>query len=297
MRKAFTIAAACAALTLVPASAFAWGAAAHRYIMRRAIDLLPPEIKPFFVANQDEILVRVTDPDLWRVVGWDDDPNHFVDFGAPEFGEYPFTALPREYGAAIEKFGAATLKRLGTLPWREQEEAGNLRRGMEGFKRNQAFAIRDTVLFAAVAAHYIQDACQPLHATTNYDGQFTGQTGVHSRFETGLFERFQSRLTVVPARPAPATHAVDAAFDALLSSYQHVPALLAADKAAVAGKDAYDDDYFEKFFSAAKPLLEQRLADSITATASMILGAWELAGRPVLKTEMPRTVQKVRPPK
>jgi hypothetical protein len=287
MRKAFRIAAASVALSFVPASAFAWGAAAHRYIMRRAIDLLPPEIKPFFVAHLDEIVLRVNDPDTWRVVGWDDDPNHFLNLGASEFGEYPFAALPHEYGAALEKFGAASLKRLGTLPWREQEEAGNLRRAMEGFKKNQAFAILDTVLFAAVASHYIQDAHQPLHASNNYDGQMTGQSGVHSRFETALFERFQQRLAVTPT-PARVTADIrEATFDALLSSYQQVPLILAADKAAIAGKDAYDDAYFERFLSGVKPVLEKRLSESITATASMIVGAWQLAGKPTLKTERP----------
>jgi hypothetical protein len=291
------IIAASATLALVPVPAFAWGAAAHRYIMRRAIDLLPPEIKPFFVANADELIVRVTDPDTWRIVGWEDDPNHFLDFGAPEFGDYPFAALPREHGAALAKFGAATLKRLGTLPWREEEEAGNLRRAMEGFTKNQPFAIIDSVLFASVAAHYIQDAHQPLHATNNYDGQLTGQGGVHARFETALFERFQSRLVISPAPPRPLGHVRDATFDVLLASYQQVQPLLAADKAAIAGKDAYDNDYFEKFLAGVKPILERQLAASITATASLIIGAWQDAGRPVLKTEMPRTVQKVRPPR
>ena len=51
----------------------------------------------------------------------------------PELGPYPFTALPREYGAALEKFGMATLKTIGMLPWREAEEFGNLRRAFEGF--------------------------------------------------------------------------------------------------------------------------------------------------------------------
>src|SRR5260370_30081106 len=105
--------------TLLPAPVFAWGFAAHKYIMRRAIDLLPVDIKPFFVEHRDEIVFRVIDPDLWRNVGWEDDPNHFVNFGAAEFGPYPFTALPREYAAALEKFGGPLLKRQGLLPWRE----------------------------------------------------------------------------------------------------------------------------------------------------------------------------------
>src|ERR1700733_9993957 len=108
MRKGPLGAAALLGVSLAPASASAWGFTAHRYIMGRAIDLLPPELKPFFEHYRDEIVIRVVDPDLWRNVGWEDDPNHFVNFGAKELGAYPFNELPREYGAALEKFGAAT---------------------------------------------------------------------------------------------------------------------------------------------------------------------------------------------
>jgi hypothetical protein len=293
MRKAAVVV-AFLVVALAPSSAFAWGTAVHKFIMRRAIDLLPPAIKPFFVHFRDELVVRVVDPDLWRNVGWEDDPNHFLDLGVQDFGVYPFTALPREYGAAIEKFGMATLKRNGLLPWREAEEFGNLRRALDSFQRNNPFAPSDTVLFAAVAAHYLQDAHQPLHASNNYDGQLTGQTGVHARFESALFERFESRLTIDPAAPVAIKNARDAAFDALLESHRLVQPLLDADKEAIAGKDSYDDDYFEKFFAKVKPILEKRIGDSITATAAVIDGAWEAAGKPALTIQMPRTVQKVR---
>src|SRR5438552_18959824 len=173
MRTALRVMSAVVLLALVPSTALAWGAAVHQYIMRRAIDLLPPELKPFFDHHRDELVFRVNDPDLWREAGWEDNPNHFIDFGVVEYGPYPFTALPREYGAAIEKFGMTTLKKYGLLPWREAKEFGNLRRAFEGFTRDALYAPGDTVLFAAVAAHYIQDAHQPLHATNNYDGQFT----------------------------------------------------------------------------------------------------------------------------
>ena len=189
-----------------PSPALAWGAGAHRFIMRRAIEALPPPLKPLFAANADELAMRVVDPDLWRNAGWDEEPNHFMNFGAPELGPYPFVALPREYGAAIEKFGMTTLKRLGLLPWREQEEFGNLRRAFEGFARGQRYAANDAVLFSAVAAHYIEDAYQPLHATINYDGQMTAQRGVHARFETTLFNRFERRLVITaPSGPRSGT--------------------------------------------------------------------------------------------
>jgi hypothetical protein len=296
MRRACIVAALVLSTSLVPSSAFGWGFTAHRLIMRRAIDLLPAELKPFFTHYRDEIVMRSVDPDLWRNVGWEDDPNHFVDFGARELGEYPFPELPREFGAALEKFGMAAMKRNGMLPWREAELFGHLRRGFDGFAREGAYAPNDVVLFAPLACHYMQDAHQPFHATINYDGQLTGNTGIHSRFERDLVERFESRLTLAPAPPVAIKHARDAAFDALLSGYLLVDQILKADTAAVAGKDVYDDDYFEKFFVKVRPILEKRLAESITASAAVIIGAWEAAGKPALKLEGARTVQKVKRP-
>ena len=294
MQKALIVATIAVVSSLVPASASGWGFTAHRLIMSRAIDLLPPELKPFFTHHRAEIVMRSVDPDLWRNVGWEDDPHHFLDFGAREFGEYPFEALPREYGAALEKFGFAVLKRNGLVPWREAEIFGHLRRGFEGFTRQSEYAPSDVVLFSAVASHYLQDAHQPFHATINYDGQLTGNSGIHSRFERDLIERFESRLTIAPAPPSAIRNPRDATFDALLSGYQLVDPILKADTEAVADKETYDDDYFEKFFAKVRPILEKRLADSISATAGMIIGAWEAAGKPTPKLEGARPPQKVK---
>jgi hypothetical protein len=284
MRKATRCAAAvCALALLLPATASAWGFVGHRLIMTRAIELLPAELKPFFTKYRDELVARAIDPDLWRTAGWEDDPHHFMNFGVRELGEFPFAELPHEYGAAIEKFGMTALRRIGMLPWREAEEFGNLRRAFAGFKPDTRAAPADVVLFAAVAAHYLQDAHQPLHATNNYDGQLTGNQGVHSRFERDLVERFALRLTLNPAPPHATANAREAAFAALLASYRLVDAILRADtEAAAEERGVYDDKYFEAFFLKVRSVLEQQIADSITATAAMIIGAWEQAGRPVL---------------
>jgi hypothetical protein len=294
MRKAILVSALLVAASLVPTSAFAWGAAAHRFIMRRAIELLPPEIKPFFERHRDELVVRVNDPDLWRVVGFEEEPpNHQIDFGVDDYGPYPFAALPREYDAAVEKFGAATVRRHGLLPWRTMEEFGNLRRVFQGFPRSQMYVEGNTVLFAATLAHYVEDATQPLHVHNNYDGQLSGQNGIHSRFESELFERFETRLTITPAPVQPVTSTRDYIFEVALASHQLVPQILAADRDAIGAKDSYDGEYFEKFLTNVRPVLERQLAGAITATASVITSAWTQAGKPPL-TVAPRPAQKVR---
>jgi len=293
MRLTLRVAAAFVVLVLLPVPAFAWGVVGHRLIMARAIELLPPELKPFFVTHRDEIVVRVVDPDTWRVAGWPENAHHFVDFGVPEYGKYPFNELPRDYDAALQKFGRATLERNGLLPWRFVEFYGMLRRSFDGLRRPVGYAATDVILFSATASHYIQDAHQPFHGTDNYDGQLTGQRGIHARFETTLVERFQSRLTLAPAVAKPLADPREVSFRVLLDSYQLVDGILQADKNASAGKEIYDDDYYEKFFAAVKPVLDRRISEAISATASLILGGWEAAGRPAVPLEEPRPVEKV----
>jgi hypothetical protein len=278
---------------LRPAPAAAWGFAAHRLIMREAIKLLPAELKPLFEQQRDEVVLRVVDPDLWRNVNWPDDPNHFLDFGVKEYGAYPFNDLPRDYGAALAKFGPTVLDRNGRLPWRLAEMTGYLRRSFEEFPRNAPYTISNTILYAAVSAHYMQDAFQPFHATDNFDGAATGQRGIHSRFERDLIERYASRLVLKPASSQPVSEPRDAAFDALLASFKLVDPILKADREAAGGRDKYDDAYFESFFVNVKPILEERLSSAISMTARLIAGAWIQAGRPAVRLNEARPTQSI----
>jgi len=134
----------------------------------------------------------------------------------------------------------------------------------------------------------------PFHAALNYDGQLTGQWGIHSRFESELFERYRSTLTISPRPPAPVANTREFVFETLTASFPFVRPLLDADKSAIAGRDYYDDTYFTLFFSKARPILEQRLSDSITGVASVIAAAWVEAGRPSLPLDVTRTPRKVR---
>jgi len=43
-----------------------------------------------------------------------------------------------------------------------------------------------------------------------------------------------------------------------------------------------------------RPILEQRLSEATTATAGIIIGAWEQAGRPEVKLEGARPPQKIK---
>jgi hypothetical protein len=279
----------------VPAPAHAWGFSAHEFIMDRAIALLPPELRPFFEKNRTEVVYRAIDPDLWRTVGFfEEPPNHFIDIDA--YGAYPFAALPRDYDAAVLKFGKDRVIQEGLLPWRAEEEFANLRLDFEAYNRGGEFAAHDIVLFSGVLAHYISDACVPLHAVVNYDGRLTGQSGVHSRWETTMFERYQKQLTIAPKSIAPITSPRDFAFDRVLEGAQLVPALLKADLDAIGSRDVYDDAYYDAFFRAQRSIIEERLNAAIAGVAAAITGAWEAAGKPAVPVNVATPPQRRRRP-
>jgi hypothetical protein len=282
---------AASVLLVAPARpADAWGFEAHKYIMGRTIPLLPAEIRPFFEKFQAEIAEHAIDPDLWRTAGWlEEPPRHFLDMDA--YGPYPFKQLPREYDEAVRRYGRDFVEKNGTLPWRTDEIYRKL---VEAFTLKAPYARDNVKFFSSVLGHYVGDAHVPFHAALNYDGQLTGQWGIHSRFETELFLRYQSRLKITPGPVVKVGNVRDFIFDSLLASFPLVQPILDADKAAVAGREVYDDGYFEMLLAKVQPILERRLADSITDTASLITGAWIEAGRLALPLEESRVPRKVR---
>ena len=289
MRRLFVILATCA-IVLTPRPALAWGFEVHKFITARALALLPPELQPFFEKFRDSIVEHSIDPDLWRIAGWQEEsPRHFVDLDA--YGPYPFKELPRTYEEALGRYGREFVHKNGTLPWRGEEIHAKL---VEAFTQKSPYARENIKFFSSVIAHYVADAHVPFHSALNHDGQLTGQWGIHSRFETELFERYRSRLDLKSGSLVPIANPRDFLFDTLIQSFPHVQPILDADKRAVAGREIYDDEYFAQFFAEVRPILERRLADSVTHVASIIAAAWVDAGRPAVPVETARPPRKVR---
>ena len=188
----------------MPAPAAAWGWEAHFLIMERALALLPPELRPLFEKHRAKVIERIIDPDTWRNAGFpDEEPNHFLDLDWEGYGKDPFPELPRDYTAAVAKFGRARIADNGRVPWRTEEMFGDLQRAFQDYGRRGAFGQNDIIHYAAWLSHYVSDAIQPFHGVINYDGQLTKQNGIHARFESTLVERYQSQLVLTPRPLAP----------------------------------------------------------------------------------------------
>jgi len=283
MLSAALIAAACWVAS--PARMAAWGFSGHKFIMDRAIDLLPQEIRPFFQANRTTLVEHAIDPDTYRTMGWtDEDPRHFLDMDS--YGPFPFTNLPHDYKEAVAVRGADFVTKNGVVPWRTQEIFDKLK---EAFTQlpTTPYARDNVKLFSSVIAHYVADSFQPFHAAANYDGQLTNQRGIHSRFESELFDRSKDRLRISPPPLTPIPNPREFVFATLTDSFKLVDPILAADREATQGREFYDAAYFDKMFEKTGPIMEARVSGAIGGVASMITQAWIDAGKPALPVEAP----------
>jgi len=295
MRKVVVLAVLALALSTIPsARVSAWGFDGHKFITDKAIDQLPEGLKPFFQKFRITVVEHAIDPDTYRTMGWaDEPPRHFLDMD--NWGPFPFADLPHDYRAAVAKRGADFVVKNGTVPWRADEVYGWLR---DAFKRLATgdYSRDDIKLFSAVLSHYVGDSFQPLHDCANYDGQLTGQNGIHARFESELFDRMQSRLRVTASPLQTIPNARDFVFATLTDSFKDVDAILAADKIAVEGRTTYDAGYFQVMKARAGPILEKRINGAINGVASLITQAWIDAGKPALPRDAaprpPRPIRK-----
>jgi hypothetical protein len=286
MRKLLFVALIAFGCAFAPATRVnAWGFAVHRFITDRAIDLLPPEIRPFFQKYRTTVVEHSIDPDTYRTMGWaEEDPRHFLDMDS--YGPFPFKNLPHDYQAAVAARGADFVTKNGLVPWRTQEIYDKLKDAFTQLPTSP-YARDNVKLFSAVIAHYVGDSFQPFHAAANYDGQLTNQRGIHSRFETELFDRYRDKLKIVPAPVAPVPSPREFLFSTLTDSFTFVEPILAADREAIKGREFYDDAYFAALYEKTGPIMEKRIAGAIGGVASLIAQAWNDAGRPLLAVEDP----------
>ncbi len=257
-----------------PASAFAWGANGHRIITNKAIETLPPELRPFFEANRGFLMQHSTDP-LQDLVKNPTDRRFHV-LMLDRYGKFPFDALPRSYNAAVTKFTKRKLELNGVLPWQIGVYSERL---TNAFKSRNWEEVR---LNAALLAHFVAEAHDPFNTTENFDGKLSGQPGVQLRFGSSLVDRFS---TFFPVRPNDADYIsdpTDRAFEACLSAHSWLEQILLADRRARRGLSDYTDEFYDRLYNQAGAIVIRQLSDAATDVGSFWLTAWKNAGQPQL---------------
>jgi hypothetical protein len=165
---------------LTPAFASAWGFFGHQRINRLAVFTLPPEMMGFYKRHIIYLTENSTKPDSRRYSDPKEAPRHYIDLDM--YGDSAVYKLPRYWKDAVAKYTEDTLNAYGIVPWHVQFMKFRLTEAM----RNKDV---DKILWlSADIGHYIADSNVPLHTTSNYNGQTTGQRGIHGLWESRLPE-------------------------------------------------------------------------------------------------------------
>ena len=153
---------------------FAWGQWGHKHISRAAVFALPENMQRFYYNHIDFITESAVIPDLRRATINDknESPRHYIDI--EDFGRISINSFPETTKEAFIKYNRTFLNKTGYLPWYIQTLTEKL---TAAFKRRN----KSEILFiSSELSHYIADTLQPLHTSSNYDGQLTNQKGVHA---------------------------------------------------------------------------------------------------------------------
>jgi hypothetical protein len=159
-----------------------WGFFAHKRINRMAVFTLPPEMITFYKYYIQDLTENAVNPDRRRYAVKNEAPRHYIDLDV--YGDSALYKLPRYWNDAVEKYSEDTLMAYGIVPWHVNKMKHWL---------TKAFLNKDVDAILRLSAdlgHYIGDSNVPLHTTENYNGQMTGQYGIHGFWESRLPELF-----------------------------------------------------------------------------------------------------------
>ena len=166
----------------------------------------------------------------------------------------------------------------------------------------QAFAAGDfarALQLSAELGHYLGDATVPLHTTINYDGQFTGQRGIHAFWESRLPELFAEGEFDGLVGPARYIDDERAYFRRLVAeSHARVDSVLLIEaelRRTVPEElqDCYEErlgevvrvpcrSFARAYFDRLDGMVEERFRAAVHATGSMWYTAWVDGGMPDL---------------
>ncbi len=161
-------------------ASYCWGFYGHKKINYYSVFLLPPQMMVFYKPNIDFISEHSVDPDMRRYAIAEEGPRHYIDID--RYGSFPYDSLPKNWNDAVAKYSEDTLMKHGIVPWWVQVMQ---RRLTEAFKEKNAVKI---LKLSAEIGHYLGDAHVPLHASSNHNGQHTGQHGIHGFWESRVPE-------------------------------------------------------------------------------------------------------------
>ena len=237
--------------------------------------------------NSDPLKWYAVAPDYNKDIDSQEFHRHFID--TDYYDVYPFTKIPRNYEDLVSRYGEDKIRKYGIAPWTINETCERI---IDLLKKNQ---FEKAIYNMGVVGHYIADLHNPLHTIINYNGQFTGNDGVHKRWEHRLVDEYVKKIKPV-GNIEDVEDPWSFSMKIVKESFKLHQDILDADtkarklltKKQAARLDSYDVLSFEKpyldvLYNETEDLLHDRLGRAVIRVASLWNYCWEQAGRPDLK--------------
>ncbi|KGE13395.1 hypothetical protein DI53_2926 [Sphingobacterium deserti] len=267
-----------------------WGFFAHKHINQRAVFTLPAKLAPFYKKHIDLITEKAVDPDKRCYIDSAESPRHFIDIDDYDAGV--IDSIPIHWSAAKEKYQERTLLAQGIIPWQIHFTYQKL---VTAFTKKDVQAI---IRYSADIGHYIGDAHVPLHTTNNYNGQYSGQIGIHAFWESRIPEMFARDYNLLVGKAVYIDSSLDTAWAIIRESHALVKDVLKIEKEL--SKEfpkhrqrsyitrnntliwSYSDAYTKAYHDRMNGMVESRMRKSIWRVGCYWLSAWVDAGQPEL---------------
>lgn len=262
-----------------------WGYTGHDKIVRNSLNSFN-EPMGNFAAWIDGVASHSGDPD--RRKSWDDSEGikHYIDLdNYDEYKEKGF--ISPEYDTLVARYGERFVKDQGTLPWATMASYDSLVSTLQ--RRDYEKAL----LFAADLSHYVADGHMPLHLTRNYNGQFTGNKGIHSRYESDMVNHFVDQLVPGGEEVLKAEDIQDFIFSYMYRNYSLLDSILSADDyAKTVSSDTKSTAYRNALWEYTNEMTIDLFASASHAFASLWYTAWLEAGSPDIIRSVSKALEK-----
>ncbi|MEM8938381.1 MAG: zinc dependent phospholipase C family protein [Bacteroidota bacterium] len=285
--------------TPVFSKADTWGFFAHQKINRLAVFTLPLEMIEFYKQNIQYITEKSVNPDKRRYIIRDEAARHYIDIDV--YGDSAVYKMPRYWKEAVEKYSEDTLKLYGIVPYHVNRVSYRL---IEAFKKKDAAQI---LRLSADIGHYIADANVPLHTTENYNGQLTGQFGIHGFWESRLPELFFDEYDLLTGKAEYITHIQLRIWDAVVKAHEALDSVLFFEKELTkkypeSKKYSYEErgqstvrtysyNFSREYHRKLNGMVEQRMRASIKMVGDIWFSCWVKAGQPNLSLLVEKPLQ------
>ncbi len=263
-----------------------WGFFGHRKINLLATYTLPLPLHSFYRRHQKEIQELSVLPDARRYLLDEEAARHYIDLDKYDLNQVSFT----NWAQMLRKIPEDSLKKHGIVPWHIPIVYQRL---IQAFIKKDSLQI---IKLSAELGHYVADAHVPLHTSSNYDGQKTGQDGLHSFWESRIPEILGNQLDQFSG---PANFIPDVQQNAwawVLDSHKQLPLLFSmAKKVNFELKEGEKYSFVQKgqtlvktpslkfslaYHKALNGQIESRFKAAVQHVGDLWYSAWLTAGQP-----------------